>query len=397
METSEQMKILRGRGMKLGTRTTRILLDRLGSPDETLKIVHVAGTNGKGSAAEFMTGILTAAGKRTGTFTSPEIYAYNDMFRVDGLPLSDGVLADCLAEACAAAEGLDATSFEAEMAAALVAFRRAGCEYAVLECGMGGRDDATNAVRRKEIAIITSVSLEHTAYLGGTVREICEKKAGIVRDCPAVIHPVQTEEGREYLLHIAGAIAADMPQRSADGRHFAYRGKMFEIGASGAAQPANAACAIEAARRLKIDENAIYEGVKRTNPAGRLQRFYKQGRVFLLDGAHNPAAFVPLGAMLEEENLPADRTLVYGCLSDKDPQGCLRALKGKFRRAIAVRPDSPRAMELNKIAAACKTYFSAAAEADSVSGALDATDSELVVVCGSFTLLKEAKEWIEKG
>lgn len=392
---AEKLGALRARGMKFGTQTTRALLDGLGSPDGALKIVHIAGTNGKGSVAEFVTQILLAAGKRVGTFTSPEVYGYNEMFRVDGKPLSDEVLSGYISGATAVAEGTEATSFEVETAAALYAFFREGCEYAVLECGMGGKDDATNAVRRKEVAIITSVSLEHTAYLGRTVREICEKKAGIVKNCPLIVHPSQSEEGMAFLRAVAGAIVAKEPCRAADNAFF-YEGKRFEIRAIGGQQPANAACAIEAARVLKIDESAIYEGVKRALPAGRLQLFRKAGRLYLLDGAHNPAAFVPLASLLQEGNLPEEKTVVFGCLSDKDIDGCLAAIAGCARRVVAVTPPSPRAMEKVKMLAACRKFFPEVGEAASVSAALDGADSSLVVVCGSFTILKEAKQWIEQ-
>lgn len=395
MNPSDQLKNLRGRGMKFGISETRTLLDRLGSPDSSLKIVHIAGTNGKGAVAEFITEILRAAGKRTGTFTSPQVYEYNDMFRVDGQALSDDALCGYLDRALSAAAGLDATSFEVETATAMDAFAREGCEYAVIECGMGGKDDATNAVLRKEVAVITSVSLEHTAFLGNTVSAICEKKAGIVRGCPVVIHPLQSQEGMAYLSHITGAIVAGKPV-CGDGC-FVYKGKKFEISAPGEEQPSNAACAIEAARLLHIDENAIYSGVKHAVPAGRLQTFRKDGRLYLLDGAHNPAAFLPLQGFLRQVGLPEDRTIVYGCLSDKDVDGCLSALVGLSRKMIAVRPDSPRAMNGEKTVQACRRYFPEVVTAESVSKALEGAKSDLVVVCGSFTLLKEAKQWIERG
>ncbi len=390
-----RLKDLKKRGMKFGTAVTRAILDRLGSPDEKLKIVHIAGTNGKGSVAEFMTEILVAAGMRTGTFTSPQIYDYNDMFRVDGSPIADNILCGYLEEAAAAAGGTGATSFEVETAAALLAFRKQGCGYAVIECGMGGRDDATNAVLKKEVAVITSVSLEHTAYLGGTVTEICEKKSGIAKNCPVVIHPLQSEEGMAYLSRLGGAVVADMPVCAGDNT-FMYKGKLFQLSAAGCEQPANAACAIEAARLLGIDEGAICSGIKNAVPRGRLEIVKKGGRTYILDGAHNPAAFGPLKNLLERGGLPKDKTIIYGCLSDKDIDGCLSEIAGKADKIIAVKPGSPRAMDIEKITSACKKYFADCGRAESVSAALSSADSAAVAVCGSFTILKEAKQWIEK-
>lgn len=396
MDASEVLKSLRNRGMKFGTATTRLLLDRLGAPDDGLKIVHIAGTNGKGSVAEFMTAILCAAGKRVGTFTSPQIYAYRDMFRIDGRPLSDEHLTEYLTRALRAEQGLEATAFEVETAAAVEGFRREGCEYAVIECGMGGKDDATNAVSHKQAAIITSVSLEHTAFLGNTVSEICEKKAGIVKDCPVVIHPLQSAEGMTYLSRIPGAVVAESPVYAQRPTGFFYKGKSFRLSVAGCEQPANAACAIEAARLLNLDESAIYTGIRNAVPAGRLQFFRKNNRLYLLDGAHNPAAFMPLCELLKSGDLPADRTVVYGCLSDKDADGCLAALSGQVRKLVAVCPDSPRSMEREKLTGICRRYFPDAETAEGVDDALDGIASDLTVVCGSFTLLKEARQWIER-
>lgn len=390
-----RLKDLKKRGMKFGTAVTRAVLDRLGRPDEKLKIIHIAGTNGKGSVAEFMTEILIAAGKRTGTFTSPQVYDYNDMFRVDGDPIADNILCGYLEEAAAAAGGTGATSFEAETAAALLAFYKQGCEYAVIECGMGGRDDATNAVLKKEVAIITSVSLEHTAYLGDTVTEICEKKSGIVKNCPVVIHPLQCKEGMAYLSRLDGAVIADMPVCAGDNA-FIYRGKRFQLSATGSEQPANAACAIEAARLLGIDERAISSGIEKAMPRGRLEVIKKGARTYVLDGAHNPAAFKPLNDLLDSGLLPEHKTIIYGCLSDKDIDGCLSRVAGKADKIIAVKPDSPRAMDIEKIIKACKKYFVSTDRAESVSAALGSADGGGVIVCGTFTILKEAKEWIEK-
>lgn len=394
MNGSDRLAELKTRGMKFGTAATRTLLDRLGSPDKFLKIIHIAGTNGKGSVAEFMTNILTAAGKRTGTFTSPEVYSYNGMYRINGKPLSDDSLSGYLNAAVNAAEGVEATSFEAETAAAIYAFYMEKCEYAVIECGMGGIDDATNAVAKKEIAIITSVSLEHTKYLGGTVREICEKKAGIVKGCKAVIHPLQCAEAMEYLSRVYGATVADKPVYGGGG-DFIYKGKRFAASVSGYAQCCNAAVVIEAARLLKIDENAIYSGVNRTRPEGRTQIFKARGRTYILDGAHNPAAFAPLAELLN--SVGGHRTVIYGCLSDKDADGCLSAIKDCCEEVYAVACGGSRARSLEETAHICRKYFKKTYTAESLSSALDEAKGDTVVVCGSFTLLKDALGWLGRS
>lgn len=368
------------------TRPTRAVLDALGSPDKKLKIIHIAGTNGKGSTAEFFTEILVAAGKKTGTFTSPEVYCYYDQFRIDNVPIAPSVFDGYRA----ATERFSASDFEKDAAAAIAAFAGEGCEWAVIECGMGGLNDATNAIYKKELAVITSVSLEHTAYLGGTVEEICAHKAGIIRDCPAIINAHQSVEARRFFKDYE---FADKIDAIFDGG-FVYGGKRFALKAEGCLQPHNAACAIEGARILGIDESAIYKGVANCRPRGRLEAFKVDGREYVLDGAHNPAAFKPLAEYLYSRD--CKRTVIFGCLNDKDIDGNLSKIVAN--EIIAVVCPSPRARTLEDTYAHCRKLFGKkrTRKAASVTQALDEADGEIVVVCGSFTLLKEALKWIEK-
>lgn len=376
--------------MNFGTERTRALLDKLGSPDEKIKTVHIAGTNGKGSTAEFITQILIAAGKKTGTFTSPEVYSYFDQFRIDGRIIDRDLLSDCFKRAYEASSG--ETSFEIETAGVILAFAAAGCEYAVLECGLGGLNDATNAIKKKEVAVITSISLEHTAILGGTVGEICAHKTGIIKNCPSVINAYQTDEAKKYFLS-HGYCLTDAPLITKEG-NFIYKGKKYVLSVSGSLQPYNAATAIEAAKLLNIGDNAIFEGIKNTKPCGRLEKFEVCGRTYILDGAHNPAAFVPLKEYLEDAK--GGKTIVYGSLSDKDIEGNLKNLAGITDNIIAVKCGGYRAADIERTAEACVKYFKNVSKAESVSDALKEAETQTVIVCGSFTLLKEAKEWIEK-
>lgn len=365
------------------TAPTRAILDRLSSPDNKLKIIHIAGTNGKGSTAEFFTNILIAAKKRVGTFTSPEVYSYNGQFKTDGAPLSDGQIEKYFGAAKKAAEGVGASDFETETAGAVYAFAEEGCEYAVIECGMGGLTDATNAVKSKVLAVITSISLEHTQYLGGTIEEICAQKAGIIKDCPVVVNARQSAEAKKYFKKAGAYFAA---KKLCDG---------FEVKARGSLQPYNAATAIAGARILKIPESAIYEGIKNTAPDGRVEVLRSDGREYILDGAHNPAAFAPLCAYLKGRG-KKNVTAIYGCLSDKDVSGCVGRLSRVAEKIIAVPTAGPRAVSAEAAADICRRYFKEVKAAESVSAALDTADTQTVAVCGSFTILKEAKLWIEK-
>lgn len=387
---------LNKKGMVFGTETTREILDKLGSPDGKLKIIHIAGTNGKGSTAEYITQILTAAQKRTGTFTSPMVQSYFDQFRIDGKPVASATLAKYFKKAYAAAEGR-ATEFEVQTAGALYAFYGEGCEYAVVECGLGGRLDSTNAVNKKEIAVITSIGLEHTAVLGNTLNSICSHKSGIIKDCPAVICAMQEEEVKSYFKAL-GAIFADKQFKilsaGLGGTRFLYGGTEYFTPAYGVEQAYDAATAVETATQLKIDKNAIRAGISNFNLKGRLQILNKNGNTYIVDGGHNPAGIKPLKALLSEFD-PQKVTLIYGSLSDKDINGNLSLLQGCAHKIIAVSPVSPRAMDMEKIFSVCKKYFNDVSPAESVGAALKSA-SGVIAVCGSFTLIKEALNWIDK-
>lgn len=391
----EKTDNLNGGNMKFGTERTRAVLDRLGSPDEGLKIIHIAGTNGKGSVAEYLTRILIAAGHRTGTFTSPAVLDFFEQFRVDGQPISRAKLEKYFSRALQAAD--NCTPFEVQTAAALSAFFEEGCEYAVVECGLGGLLDATNAIRKKELAVITSIGLEHTAILGDTIEKICAHKSGIIRNCPAVVSAYQPKEALSFFKG-KGVIFADKPLKILEsgfrGQRFLYGGKEFSIKMAGFAQVYNAATAIEAARVLKIDEKAILNGISTAYLAGRLQFFSAGGNEYIVDGCHNPSGFAPLADLIKNYS-SSEVTLIFGCLADKDIDKNLCALQGLAARIIAVRPPSSRAMDIDKIYSACKKYFRSVEIENNISGALEKSNGK-VVVCGSFTLVKEAVKWIEK-
>lgn len=397
------MKGLADKFISLNNGVVHLGLDRMyrllplaGFDADRLKIIHIAGTNGKGSVAEYITRILLAAGKSVGTFTSPFALDYCEQFRIDGVPVGRGVLEELLIKTQSLVP--EATPFEVETAACLSLFCERNAEYAVIECGMGGLTDATNAVGKKELALITSVSLEHTAYLGDTIESICAHKAGIANGCHAIVSAYQPPEAREYFRR-AGFCFADGELVILGGQsgfqRFLYRGEEYRIRMNGAAQPYNAALAIEAAEYLGIDRGAICRGLEEAYLAGRTELIEKDGRTFILDGAHNPASMKNLAEYIRENFIRVD-DVIYGCLSDKDIYGSLEKLNGCCRRITAVRPNSPRAMDIEKIYGACAEMFGCAYRAYSVAEALEKS-GKTVAVCGSFTLIKEAFKWIEKG
>ena len=369
---------LSGRGMDFGTERTRKLLDALSSPDKKLKIIHIAGTNGKGSTAEYISQILIAAGKRTGTFTSPAVFDYSEQFKIDGKPIGEELYTQAFGRALSFADG--ATQFEVETVGALYAFALAECEYAVVECGLGGTYDATNAIFKKEVAVITSIGLEHTAILGETLKEICGHKAGIIKDCPAVVSGYNEPEVLQYFRNL-GAIVAEM-----------YENPPLY----GEAQKYNAGLAIAAAKLLKIDETSIYLGVNRAKLCGRCEVLTaNDGAFYILDGAHNPAAFAPLVELVKNKFGKADG-VIYGSLSDKNIRKNLEIISS-FATKVAVVPcESPRNIDIGKLTKECVNLGIYAGKFENITAALDNFHGKVIAVCGSFTLLREAKQWIEK-
>ena len=358
------------KGSKYGPERTRALLDACGSPDKKLKIVHIAGSNGKGSTAAYITNILLAAGRRVGTFTSPAVFDYAEKFLLDGKLPEDAALRRCLGEVYDISLTFEdrPTAFEIETVAALRLFADSGREYAVVECGLGGLEDATNAISHKEVAVITSVSLEHTAILGNRIEDLGVK--------------------------FAGDDISDI--RSADGgQSFTCGGRKYFISMLGRAQCYNAATAAEACRMLGLDEEAIAEGLARTRLDGRVQIIKKRGTTYILDGSHNPDSFGPLTDVLR--GTEGAKTLVFSCLSDKDVNAAADILSPYFDRVVLFTSPSYRKMALDGIYAAFSRKTDNIICAEDTASALEAAQGDKVVVlCGSFTVLKEGKQWIEK-
>lgn len=383
---------------KYGTERCEELLKLCSNPDKKLKIIHVAGTNGKGSTAEYITSILISAGKKVGTFTSPFVFEFEEQFRINGQPLSPRVLQEYLTKVEQISQAIaDAPSpFELQTATALYAFEKEGCEYAVIECGLGGRDDATNAIAQKSVAVITSISLEHTAELGTTLQEICSAKSGIIKDCLVVVSAYQPQEVKDFFVKFNPIFAGESlieEQNQTPGQSFSYKGNRYQIKMLGTAQLYNAATAIEAAGLLGIDNQAIARGLKTAHLEGRLEMLEAKGVKYILDGGHNPGAVAQLAGELSKTQ--GEKELVFGCLSDKDVESIAAILSPYFKRAILFSPESYRAMPIERIEKAFKGNVDYTT-AQNIGKALDQTKCKTVVICGSFTFIKEAREWIRK-
>lgn len=345
----------------------KALLAALGDPQKRGRYVHIAGTNGKGSVAAFTANILQKAGFKTGLTISPYVLDFRERFQIDGQMIPPETLERLAAKVRAAAETLAETpvQFEAVTALALCWFDEEHCDVAVLETGLGGRFDATNAVENTLVAAITRIDLDHTELLGDTVEKIAAEKAGIVKPgCIAVTYPVQEKEALQAIAAACIREKADLVAPEAEDIHL-RRGGLFEnrmeyggyevnLTLPGAHQACNAAMAIEIAlalwrQGLDIPDEAILEGLEATRFPARIEVLRSQPLV-LLDGSHNPAGAAALAATLKAQRLPQKPAAVLGVLADKAAGEMLRALGESFSTIYAVTPDCPRAMSADELA-----------------------------------------------
>lgn len=377
------------------------LLDRMGRPQDKLKFVHVAGTNGKGSTSAYISSILTRAGYKTGLFTSPFIITFEERIRVNGemIPLKDlrevTLFVREHAEAIAHETGEHPTEFELMTAVALEHFARSGCDIAVLEVGLGGTLDSTNVIAAPEVCAITRIGLDHTALLGDTYEQIASQKAGIIKRGASVVSYPQDDEGATRAI-AAAALAADCTVTMPDFaqlkvgevngqamRSFDYCGKAYQTSLLGSYQPCNAAMAIECALRLrergwKISDDDIERGIARARWQGRFEIVEtgesgfcdsgdiaerdgeikseggcrKAGPAILVDGGHNPQGAQVLADSLRDLFPNKKILFVMSVLADKDYQSMIENVIDIADGFICVTPPNPRALQAPELARA---------------------------------------------
>ena len=399
-------------GSVYGLDTVRVLLDRLDNPQNSLKFVHIAGTNGKGSTSCFVTNILLQSGYRVGTFNSPSVFGYNERYLLDNSPIDDNSVAKYITQVAQVRDemindGLNApTAFEVEFAVAMLFFKDSKCDFAVLECGLGGRLDATNSIPRKEVAIITSISFDHTAILGNTLQAIASEKAAIVKDCPLVTYR-QCDEVMsvfEKVDDLRVCPTARLLSSGKDGQTFEYDGEIYSIRQLGEYQLQNCSLAIECAKILaskgyKISNDDIKVGVAGALWKGRLQIVSKGEKTFLLDGAHNPDGAKVLAQELKRNFMTERKCFVFGMFADKDIDGVLANIGDLADRFIAIKPTSKRGLDEQITLEKCLKYTPCSISCKTMSEAIKTayeSDCDTIIVCGSLSILNSALKEINK-
>lgn len=414
-------KVRSQKGIVLGLDTMRHLMAKLNNPQDKVKFIQVAGTNGKGSTAAYLTSILSEAGIKVGRYTSPAVFSSTEQYFACGSCISESEYAKgvtAVAEAAASLDGETPTAFEQETALAFWYFAKKGCELAILEAGLGGDMDATNIVTTTVCSIITSISMDHCRILGNKISEIAAHKAGIIKPGAPVICIEQKEDAMEPIR--AAAKAADTPlyevhrdevrQIFSDKRESIVFFREFEnlhLKMLGSYQPENAALAVQAAsvlsRSYPIEKKHIYDGIEKTRWGGRFE-LHSGSPDIILDGAHNPDGIRRLRESVNQMFGAVPICYVCGVLADKDYEKEIEILFGRASNVFTVTPPSPRAMKSTDLKAAIKKRFlqlkviSFDSE-DGIEKAMEAAVSQNnpVVVCGTLTILARVKEWMKRN
>lgn len=414
-------KVRSQKGIVLGLDTMRHLMAKLNNPQDKVKFIQVAGTNGKGSTAAYLTSILSEAGIKVGRYTSPAVFSSTEQYFACGSCISESEYAKgmtAVAEAAASLDGETPTAFEQETALAFWYFAKKGCELAILEAGLGGDMDATNIVTTTVCSIITSISMDHCRILGNKISEIAAHKAGIIKPGAPVICIEQKEDAMEPIR--AAAKAADTPlyevhrdevrQIFSDKRESIVFFREFEnlhLKMLGSCQPENAALAVQAAsvlsRSYPIEKKHIYDGIEKTRWGGRFE-LHSGSPDIILDGAHNPDGIRRLRESVNQMFGAVPICYVCGVLADKDYEKEIEILFGRASNVFTVTPPSPRAMKSTDLKAAIKKHFSQLKvtsfdSEDGIEKAMEAAVSQNnpVVVCGTLTILARVKEWMKRN
>ena len=410
-------------GSVLGLDAMRELLRRLGNPEKGRKIVHIAGTNGKGSVLAFLSTVLTESGYRVGRYISPTLFSYRERIQVDGEYIEKEPLARLVTRIREASEAMDRdglrtpTAFEIETALGLLYFAEKKCDIVVLETGMGGRDDATNAIAEVMMEIFASISLDHLGVLGNDLTEIAECKADIIRKNSLVISAFQKEEAAEVLKRTAAERNAKLitvdPGQISDVK-YGYEEQSFSYGAeknirihlAGAYQIENAALAWEAVQGLRslgfrISDEAFRRGMEKTVWRGRFTCIHREPLV-IMDGAHNEDAAKKLAASIETYFPRRKISYIMGVFKDKEYEKVIRITAPYAAKVTAVEtPGNPRALPKEELKKVWETFGVPVTTADTIAEAVkenitSAEKEEIILVFGSLSFLGEAEKAVKE-
>ena len=424
-------------GSVLGLDTIRGLLHELGNPQDNLKFIHIAGTNGKGSVLAYTSTILSEAGYRTGRYVSPTVMSYLEKIQVDGKWISESDFAQITEQIKEAIASLKMkgeplpTLFEVETAMAFLYFQKMHCDLVVLECGLGGETDATNIVKNTVCAAFATISLDHIGVIGNTLEEIAQTKSGIIKlDC--VVVSARQVEGVSNILRkkaqstgcsYVEAEPAHMKilEENYDGMTFSYKGfDNMHSNLTGECQRDNFATALEIVKCLRelgyeINEAAVKNGIAKTVWPGRFTCL-TNNPIFIIDGAHNEDAAIKLKTSIQRYFSGKEIRLIMGVFHDKEYNKITELLCPLATKVYTVElPNKDRTLSAVKLAECAKQYCEQVQVKESIRAAVEAAIKEagqenpiceqcekkeegpVIIACGSLSYLGEVKRIVDEA
>ncbi len=403
-------------GSRPGLERINALLEELGNPHHHLKVIHIAGTNGKGSVSSIVSKILETAGYKTALFISPYIIDFRERMQINSQYISENEYAELCTTVKNAAERLPGdlhpTEFELVTAIALLWFSRQKCDVAVFETGLGGRLDSTNVFEKPLATVITSISMDHMAVLGDSLSEIAAEKCGIIKnDCVVITSPYQPDEAmavikntsnlKNALLIVPEINSVEIISDTVFGSEFVYLGLKIRQPLAGTFQIENTVIAIEAVKQcgLCVGDNDIVSGIKNVRHPARFEVISSEPLV-ILDGAHNVGGAKALSDSLKKYLGGKHLFGICGMLKDKEYEKALSCLTPLFDEIITVTPPNPRALsahELKKqLESSVKKITTADVNKELIPAAVSKANGRPVIIFGSLYLAGEIYKYLEK-
>ncbi len=400
------------------------LLERMGNPHQSLSIIHVAGTNGKGSATAMLSSILQEAGYQTGVYTSPHLEQYNERFVVDGVLITNAEFSEIISETKShweemKAENLDLpTLFEVVTAAAFLYFAKKQVDVLILEVGLGGRFDATNVIEKPLLSLIMSISMDHTDFLGNSIGQIAKEKAGIIKkNCPVVLY---SQDEVVYNIVQNTAILSDAPfyctanphvsihSETLEGTDFSVHTKNFaykhlSLPLLGKHQVQNCIAVLEACFVLQtsgfsISTEHVQKGLASTTWAGRME-ILGQAPLLLVDGAHNSDGILRLAESISTYFPNKEITLVLGILGDKEYEDMANCILPFAKQVILTEPHNERKLAATTLAEVAKNYEIPIYLEEDIQMAMDKSraitpEDAMILCCGSLYMVGDIRKYI---
>jgi len=389
--------------INLGLDRISKVLDLLGNPQETLKVIHVAGTNGKGSTCAMLSSVLTEAGYKTGFYSSPHLVEYTERIKINGADISEEDFARLVFKVIKTAADIHITEFEILTAAAFLYFQEKNVDFTILETGLGGRLDATNVIKKPVLTVITSIDFDHTDRLGSTIEQIAFEKAGIIKNSVPVI-TLKDNKGLDIIRNISSERSGDLILTDSNG--YSFKGKKintdtdeYEISLSGLWQLQNLSLVIEAVNYLNkigisISDHVLKSGLKMTNWQARFQ--YIEDKNLILDGAHNFSGANLLKKSLDLYFPDKKRIWIYSSLNTKDYESIINTLFRPGDTVICTRNISKNSVQPDELSQKISVIYSDVKvyESPDVIHAYNtscslASDEDLTIIAGSLYTVGE--------